>query len=106
MTVEEHKKILDSILTSCGEEQKATVSAHLLALETDYKEQLAQQTVSAGRIEALEKQNKDYAEVNTRLFLERRNPINDTNSGGSDMPDVQEQEDVPPKKLSYDDLVL
>lgn len=103
MKKEDHKKILDTLLGLCPDDKKAEMTGHLLTLEQDYKEQLALADDTKAKMDALEKQNKDYAEVNTRLFLERAGakPDTDTANTDDDVPD-----ETPPEKLSYDNLVL
>lgn len=104
MTLAEHKKILDKLLALIPDDKKAEATGTLLDLETDYRTMDAESKDKDNRMSELEKQNKDYADVNMRLFLERRNKTDDTEPDIIDDPEPDNQD--PPEKLKYEDLVL
>lgn len=104
MTLAEHKKILDKLLSLIPDDKKANATGILLDLETDYRTMDLERKDKDNRMSELEKQNKDYADVNMRLFLERRNKTDETEPDNNGDPEPGNQE--PPEKLKYEDLVL
>lgn len=97
MTKEQHKDILNKLLTA---ESQADRSALLSELETDYGSILAENADAVATAEKLKTENATFAEINNKLFLQVGAVKKEIDGAAVEEETVEE----PPKKLSYDDL--
>lgn len=99
MTIEEHTAKLEELKKAENEAERANI---LLEIANDYKETLTTISDSNARIDALEKENKRYSEVNSKLFLQLGRSAEESAGQGRAGQDSAVQEI--PKKRSFDEL--
>ena len=95
MKFEEHKKIIDNIVSKVDD---ADIREELITLSNDYKEMIATNETLNNDLKAVTEEKQKYAELNNKLILQQtvkteKIDDNETNS--------TEEEN---KKMSYDDL--
>ena len=95
MKFEEHKKIIDNIVSKVDD---ADIREELIKLSNDYKEMIATNETLNNDLKAVTEEKQKYAELNNKLILNQtvkteKIDDNETNS--------TEEEN---KKMSYDDL--
>lgn len=95
MKFEEHKKIIDNIVSKVDD---ADIREELIKLSNDYKEMIATNETLNNDLKAVTEEKQKYAELNNKLILQQtvkteKIDDNETNS--------TEEEN---KKMSYDDL--
>ena len=95
MKFEEHKKIIDNIVSKVDD---ADIREELIKLSNDYKEMIATNETLSNDLKTVTEEKQKYAELNNKLILNQtvkteKIDDNETNS--------TEEEN---KKMSYDDL--
>ena len=95
MKFEEHKKIIDNIVSKVDD---ADIREELIKLSNDYKEMIATNETLNNDLKTVTEEKQKYAELNNKLILQQtvkteKIDDNETNS--------TEEEN---KKMSYDDL--
>lgn len=95
MKFEEHKKIIDNIVSKVDD---ADIREELIKLSNDYKEMIATNETLSNDLKTVTEEKQKYAELNNKLILQQtvkteKIDDNETNS--------TEEEN---KKMSYDDL--
>ena len=95
MKFEEHKKIIDNIVSKVDD---ADIREELIQLSNDYKEMIATNETLNNDLKTVTEEKQKYAELNNKLILQQtvkteKIDDNETNS--------TEEEN---KKMSYDDL--
>lgn len=95
MKFEEHKKIIDNIVSKVDD---ADIREYLVKLSNDYKEMIATNETLSNDLKTVTEEKQKYAELNNKLILNQtvkteKIDDNETNSA--------EEEN---KKMSYDDL--
>ena len=95
MKFEEHKKIIDNIVSKVDD---ADIREELIKLSNDYKEMIATNETLTNDLKSVTEEKQKYAELNNKLILQQtvkteKIDDNETNS--------TEEEN---KKMSYDDL--
>lgn len=95
MKFEEHKKIIDNIVSKVDD---ADIREELIKLSNDYKEMIATNEDLSNNLKTVTEEKQKYAELNNKLILNQtvkteKIDDNETNS--------TEEEN---KKMSYDDL--
>lgn len=94
MTLEEHTATLDRLRQAENDADRANIA---LEIANDYKETLANVSELQTKIDALEKENATYSEVNSKLFLQLGSADKDSAVQGSTELDI-------PAKRSFEDL--
>ena len=95
MKFEEHKKIIDNIVSKVDD---ADIREELLKLSNDYKEMIATNETLNNDLKAVTEEKQKYAELNNKLILNqtvKTEKIDDNENNST------EEEN---KKMSYDDL--
>ena len=95
MKFEEHKKIIDNIVSKVDD---ADIRKELITLSNDYKEMIATNETLNNDLKAVTEEKQKYAELNNKLILQqtvKTEKIDDNENNST------EEEN---KKMSYDDL--
>lgn len=95
MKFEEHKKIIDNIVSKVDD---ADIREELIKLSNDYKEMIATNETLNNDLKAVTEEKQKYAELNNKLILNqtvKTEKIDDNENNST------EEEN---KKMSYDDL--
>lgn len=95
MKFEEHKKIIDNIVSKVDD---ADIREELIKLSNDYKEMIATNETLNNDLKAVTEEKQKYAELNNKLILQqtvKTEKIDDNENNST------EEEN---KKMSYDDL--
>ena len=95
MKFEEHKKIIDNIVSKVDD---ADIREELITLSNDYKEMIATNETLNNDLKAVTEEKQKYAELNNKLILQqtvKTEKIDDNENNST------EEEN---KKMSYDDL--
>ena len=95
MKFEEHKKIIDNIVTKVDD---ADIREELITLSNDYKEMIATNETLSNDLKTVTEEKQKYAELNNKLILQqtvKTEKIDDNENNST------EEEN---KKMSYDDL--
>ena len=95
MKFEEHKKIIDNIVSKVDD---AAIREELIKLSNDYKEMIATNETLNNDLKAVTEKKQKYAELNKKLILQqtvKAEKIDDNENNSA------EEEN---KKMSYDDL--
>ena len=95
MKFEEHKKIIDNIVSKVDD---ADIREELLKLSNDYKEMIATNETLNNDLKSVTEEKQKYAELNNKLILQqtvKTEKIDDNENNST------EEEN---KKMSYDDL--
>ena len=95
MKFEEHKKIIDNIVSKVDD---ADIREELIELSNDYKEMIATNETLSNDLKTVTEEKQKYAELNNKLILQqtvKTEKIDDNENNST------EEEN---KKMSYDDL--
>ena len=95
MKFEEHKKIIDNIVSKVDD---ADIREELIKLSNDYKEMIATNETLTNDLKSVTEEKQKYAELNNKLILQqtvKTEKIDDNENNST------EEEN---KKMSYDDL--
>ena len=95
MKFEEHKKIIDNIVSKVDD---ADIREELIQLSNDYKEMIATNETLNNDLKTVTEEKQKYAELNNKLILQqtvKTEKIDDNENNST------EEEN---KKMSYDDL--
>ena len=95
MKFEEHKKIIDNIVSKVDD---ADIREELITLSNDYKEMIATNETLSNDLKTVTEEKQKYAELNNKLILQqtvKTEKIDDNENNST------EEEN---KKMSYDDL--
>lgn len=95
MKFEEHKKIIDNIVSKVDD---ADIREELIKLSNGYKEMIATNETLNNDLKAVTEEKQKYAELNNKLILQqtvKTEKIDDNENNST------EEEN---KKMSYDDL--
>ena len=95
MKFEEHKKIIDNIVSKVDD---ADIREELIKLSNDYKEMIATNETLNNDLKTVTEEKQKYAELNNKLILQqtvKTEKIDDNENNST------EEEN---KKMSYDDL--
>ena len=95
MKFEEHKKIIDNIVTKVDD---ADIREELMKLSNDYKEMISTNETLSNDLKTVTEEKQKYAELNNKLILQqtvKTEKIDDNENNST------EEEN---KKMSYDDL--
>ena len=95
MKFEEHKKIIDNIVSKVDD---ADIREELIKLSNDYKEMIATNETLTNDLKSVTEEKQKYAELNNKLILNqtvKTEKIDDNENNST------EEEN---KKMSYDDL--
>ena len=95
MKFEEHKKIIDNIVSKVDD---ADIRKELIKLSNDYKEMIATNETLSNDLKTVTEEKQKYAELNNKLILQQtvKTEKRDDNENNS----TEEKK----KKMSYDDL--
>mgnify|MGYP003298400202 CR=1 FL=1 len=97
MTRDEHKGIVNELLTMVNPDNQANASDLLTQLTDDYEQTLAGLEQANANVTTLTANNETLREVNARLFLRVGEP-----SGGGKITEPEPPKDDP--KLTFEDL--
>ena len=95
MKFEEHKKIIDNIVSKVDD---VDIREYLVKLSNDYKEMIATNETLNNDLKAVTEEKQKYAELNNKLIL---NQTVKAEKVDDDETNFSEEEN---KKMSYDDL--
>lgn len=102
MTRDEHKQIVNQMLTMVSAENQAKASDLLTQLSEDYEQTLTGLETATASEKALKENNETLREVNAKLFLK----VGQTDKKlHEDKPNEQEQQDdKPDSNLTFENL--
>ena len=99
MTRDEFNSYINNVRTASDDVSRATALTQLIE---GVNENFTEHDTVLQRNTQLEKENKDYIEVNNRLFLQVTNSNIETETSASDS-NTPTQENIPPK-MTFDEL--
>ena len=99
MTLEAHNKILEQLLLANEQPERSKL---LEQLREDYTKISGDLTTAQSEQERLKKENETFSRVNSDLFLK----VGQIDKSLESLENEVSQEDEPPEKLRYEDLVM
>ena len=95
MKFEEHKKIIDNIVSKVDD---ADIREELIKLSNDYKEMIATNETLNNDLKTVTEEKQKYAELNNKLILQQTVKTEKIDDNETNF--IEEEN----KKMSYDDL--
>ena len=95
MKFEEHKKIIDNIVSKVDD---ADIREELIQLSNDYKEMIATNETLSNDLKTVTEEKQKYAELNNKLILQQT--VKTEKIDDNEINSTEEEN----KKMSYDDL--
>lgn len=95
MKFEEHKKIIDNIVSKVDD---ADIREELIKLSNDYKEMIATNETLNNDLKTVTEEKQKYAELNNKLILQQT--VKTEKIDDNEINSTEEEN----KKMSYDDL--